>query len=574
MKMNRLLECALEYSESILTGEIPSHNRVYKQISKSKYEYEIRQYEDNFPYYFDIKKVNKINNIMKLFMFSKGIYANQPVLNHINGYQATLIVNLFGWRFKNDSAKMRFRDIVLYIARKNSKTYTVAFIMILLLLTEDNYSEFYSICISKDLASEVKKAMEQTINCSPALKKYFKISKNKLGRITCTITKSFYEPRTSEAGSNNSINPSAFVSDEHANFKDKANYNAMRSGQRQTRNPISFITTTGYPLSDSIMVEELAYIDKLLDGVVQNDRYYALCYSAELEHLYDDIGIAQANPLYSEDLYNEIRECKDKALLMDNEKVEYLTKSMNVMLETQQTNQNYLDMELWRKQALSKTEVYSKYSGQHISVGVDLSQTIDLTSVSVMCKIDEHLYCSSVGFLAENQLDNPNRTEKLDYRFEATLGNVIIQEGRNSIDVYQICEYIKSIETEYNCIIDCIYYDNSYASIMEVELGDLYDMVQVGKRMSHMSPYLKRFRDELYDGKIYYAENNVLNYCTSCSQVEVGKVGDLLLTKNRRNRWERIDLLQTLIYAYEHWYMEEEPYDPNIALEILNLSSF
>ncbi|HBX47755.1 MAG TPA: terminase, partial [Clostridiaceae bacterium] len=81
-----------------------------------------------------------------------------------------------GWRFKDNKNKFRYNDNTLFIARKNSKTATIALVFILLMLTEQNYSEFYSICLTKELASEIKKIMAQIINASPLIKKYFTIS--------------------------------------------------------------------------------------------------------------------------------------------------------------------------------------------------------------------------------------------------------------------------------------------------------------------------------------------------------------------------------------------------------------
>lgn len=74
------------------------------------------------------------------------------------------------------------------------------------MLTEDNYSEFYSICLDRDLAGEIKKAIKQIIEVSPAISKYFKIPKTLSGRSECTLTHSTYQPRTAVANSNNSIN--------------------------------------------------------------------------------------------------------------------------------------------------------------------------------------------------------------------------------------------------------------------------------------------------------------------------------------------------------------------------------
>ncbi|WP_438545008.1 hypothetical protein [Clostridium sp.] len=52
---------------------------------------------------------------------------------------------------------------------------------------------------------EIRKSMVQIIGASPYILKYFEISTSFLGKLECTITKSFFQPRVAEAGKNNSI---------------------------------------------------------------------------------------------------------------------------------------------------------------------------------------------------------------------------------------------------------------------------------------------------------------------------------------------------------------------------------
>ncbi|MDV5114283.1 terminase large subunit [Clostridium perfringens] len=113
-----------------------------------------------------------------MFNFATGLNViGTPILYGLHSFQCFFIVNVFGWRFKDDPYRFKHRDITMFIPRKNAKTFLVAVMLLLLMLTEDNYSEFYSICLDRELASEVKKAMSQIINASPAISKFFKVLK-------------------------------------------------------------------------------------------------------------------------------------------------------------------------------------------------------------------------------------------------------------------------------------------------------------------------------------------------------------------------------------------------------------
>lgn len=204
-----LLEQALKYANDVVAGTEITTPEVVKQCEWFLRDYEERQFSDDFEFYFDESKLKIINNLLKLFNFATGFVAGKQVLSNLVGFQCFLMANIFGWRYKNNPKKFRYNDITLYIARKNAKTAVVGLIFLLLMLTEQDYSEFYSICLTKELAAEIRKSMVQILDASPLIAKHFTWSKTKIGRIECKITKSFFEPRTAESGKNNSIRPSA-----------------------------------------------------------------------------------------------------------------------------------------------------------------------------------------------------------------------------------------------------------------------------------------------------------------------------------------------------------------------------
>ena len=215
-------------------------------------------------------------NLLKLFNYATGCVAGKQVLEGLEGFQCLFLCAIFGWRYKNNKKKFRYRDVVLFIPRKNAKTFIIALVLLLLMLTEQNFSEFYSICIDRDLAKEVRKAMAQLIEASPNIKKHFFVSDSEIGIIKCKITNSFYYPRTSKANKNNSIRTAAVCCDEVGAFTKNDNIQAMRKGQLSVLNPIMFKITTAYAESDSIMLEELEYDRAVLDGTVTNERIFSL----------------------------------------------------------------------------------------------------------------------------------------------------------------------------------------------------------------------------------------------------------------------------------------------------------
>jgi phage terminase large subunit-like protein len=329
-----LLDKALQYCKDVTEGKEVTTVEVIVQCTVFLEDYNKHQYEKDFEFTFSEKKLSIINNLLKLFNYATGFVAGQDILEGLEGFQALFLCAIFGWRYKKDLDKFRYRDVVLFIPRKNAKTFITALVFLLLMLTEQNYSEFYSICVDRDLAKEVRKAMAQILAASPAIGKHFFVSDSDIGIIKCKLTNSFYYPRTSKANKNNSIRPAAVCCDEVGSFTDNKNIQAMRKGQLSVKNPIMVKTTTAYAETDSIMLEELDYDRAVLNGVVTNPRLFCLLYYCTKEEAWTDEGLYKANPLRVEENYKEIREDRETARIKTSEQAEFFTKNMNIFLET------------------------------------------------------------------------------------------------------------------------------------------------------------------------------------------------------------------------------------------------
>lgn len=545
-----LLEKALRYANRVVDGEEITTKEVRIQCSWFIRDIKKQENED-YPYYLDEKELEKIQGILSLLNFATGLgVIGLNILEGLEDFQAFFLVNIFGWRFKENNEKYRYRDVTLFIPRKNAKTFICALILIILMLTEDPYSEFYSICIDRELAGEVKKAMTQIIQASPAIEKYFKLSTTLSGKITCKITNSFYQARTAEANRNNAIRPSAFIADEIGAFRDNKNISAMKSGQLNVKNPLRFKITTAYAETESIMVEELDYIRKVYDGIVEDDRMFALLYYAEEEHAWDDIGLMQANPLRIEENYQEIRDNRKIALEKPSERTEYLTKHMNIFVNDIK-EEPYIVFDKWKK---CETEMIN-LSGKEVAIGVDLSLTTDLTAVDIVYEENGKYYIKAHAFLPENSLDA--RREKIDYRLMEKFGYCTITKG-DIVDYNLVEQYIRSIEEKYECKIKVIVSDPYNAVQMMQSLAEDYEVILIKQTYGNLSPALKSFRNDVYLGNIFYEKNKLLDWNMSNATTVHGRTtDDILLAKINKNK-HRIDMVMAAIFAYSQLYLTPE----------------
>lgn len=512
-----LLEKAKEYAETCISGKEITTFEVKKQCEWFLEDLE-KQNNDYYPYYFDTKQIGIIEGILKLLNFATGLHiVGKSIYEGLENFQAFFIANIFGWRYKSDSKKFRYREVDLFIPRKNTKTFLAALIIIILMLTEDEYSEFYSICLDRDLAGEVKKAISQILNASPLVSEYFNIPKTLSGRMECTLTHSFYQPRTSEANRNNSIKPSAFIADEYGAMKDNANVEAMRSGQLSVRNPLMFKLTTAYAEDKSIMLDELEYLKKIYKETEKDDRLFALVYYATEDHLWDDKGIMMANPLRIKENYEEIKRAREKALAKPSERIEFLTKNMNYFMPSN-SGEEFISIDKLR--LCKNTRGVFDWKGKDVFVGIDLAMTNDNTAVSMVTMEDDMIHAKSWAFIPTDRIEEKNRRERTDYRRFIEEGNCFAC-GDEIISYEFVENFIMNLEQNYGVHIVQIGYDryNCISTANKLDSAG-YETVEIKQHSSVLHMPTKWLQEHIlqrkfsYDGDKLYEINFQNARCT------------------------------------------------------------
>jgi phage terminase large subunit-like protein len=537
-----ILEKAIQYAEKVATGKEITTKEVIIQCKWFLRDLK-KQEDESFPYYFDEDEVEKIEGILALLHFATGLgIIGKSILEGLVGFQAFFLVNIFGWRFKEDPGKFRYRDVTLFIPRKNAKTFICALILIILMLTEADYSEFYSICLDRELAGEVKKAMTQIINASPSVSKYFVIPKTLNGRIVCKLTNSFFQARTAEANKNNSIRPSAFIADEVGAFKDYGNINAMKSGQLNVKNPLRFKLTTAYAEDKSIMLEELAYIKKVFAGLIEDDRMFALLYYADPEHLWDDTGLYQANPLRIEENFNEIRDSRKTAIEKPAEREEYLCKHMNHFLPSN-SGEAYINIEDLQKCKIDDFD----WSGRQVWLALDLAMTNDNCSYSMVTEEDLNIYADSFAFVPEGRIEEKNRMEKINY-WDYIKDGKCFACGDMTVDYGFIEDILLQIEQEHNVIIMGFAYDryNCLSTAQRLERAG-YKTVETKQHSSVLHPATKLLKEKILNKEFHYTENKLLEINFQNAKVTEDTNKNMYVNKKKSNG--KVDMVVSLINA-------------------------
>lgn len=554
-----LLEKAIKYVEDVVNGQELTTQEVKKQCEWFLDEYNNRQHKDDFPFILGEKVCKKIDGLLKLINFGDGIFAGESVYEHIAGFQCFALVNIFGWRYKDNTKKYRYRDITIFIPRKEAKTFLTALILIIKMLIEPKNSQFYSICLDRESASLVKDAMRLLISSSPYLSSYFKINKSLNSKNFCTLTNSFYQPRTCEHNRNNGIKPATFIADEYGAMKDVRNYNAMRSGQKSILQKQSIKITTAYAEDKSPMLDELEYLRKIYNGDIVDYTYFALLYYATEEHLWDDEGLEMSHPLKNEDDFEEIRNTRRLAMERPDVREEYLTKDMNHFVPSN-TAESFVTRDQIRKCAVNEP---FDCTGKNVYVGVDLAQSGDNTAVVIAYQDSEKIHAKAFDFIPANKIEEKSKAEKIDYKRFIAEGSCFAC-GDNVIDYGFVEDFVLSIEERFKCKIVQIGYDIRDALSSAQKFSNAgYICVEVKQHSSVLGSVVKWIEELINQGDFVYDGDELFTReFINCKYKLDNNMGKYL-TKKESSRLGKIDMvfaLQDAMYLMQqsNLYVQDE----------------
>lgn len=548
-----LFDQAKRYADNVIMG---------KEITTPEVVWECKRFLKNlscqrkksFPYFFDFYSISIIDKLLENMFMATGFkeIVGKSISSSLQDFQCFFLANVFGWRFKDDVHRFKYREIILFIPRKNAKTFICALCLIILMLTEADYSEFYSICLNRDLSGEVKKAISQIISSSPVLASHFKLSTTLIGKINCLINGNFYQARTAEANNNNAIRPAAFIADEVGAMKDNSNIEAMRSGQLNVDNPLMFKITTAYAEDKSIMLEELDRLAKVYSGTEVNDRLFALLYYADEKNLWTEKGLYMSNPLRIERNYEEIRYKRKQALAMDSQKSEYLTKNMNYFLPSL-SGEEYIDVRKVKDCVVSNVD----FNGRDVYVGVDLALTTDNVAVSIASLDDDGvtILLDSWAFIPEGKLEEKSRKEHTNYRAHINRGNCF-SCGNEVVDYAFIENFILNLESELNCNIMAVGYDryNAMSTVQKLE-DNGFLTVEVKQHSSVLHPTVKLVEEKILNKEICFEDNPL--FIQNFQNARLVEDNNKNKYVNRKKSTGKIDMLMATFSAV-HLLCENE----------------
>lgn len=529
----------------------PDNRYVGKYVKKqAKAWIKIADGEDDEAY-IDEKAYKKMCKILKLMVHPD---LGCTIYEGMEDYAWFFITATLCTKLRTEDGKniRYYVTALLEIARKNFKTFYSAVIFILLMLTEPEFSRFFSVAPDLALSSELKVAIKKIIKKSPALydelDPAFKILRS---QIICNITESEYTPLAYSKDGMDGKLANAFLADE-AGALDDYPVEAMRSSQITLLNKLGIIISTQYPNDDNVMIDEIDIAKKTLDELLDDKRYFALLYEPDDEFLVNDLWktedlvIYQSNPVsYAHDyIFKEILKKRALAILYENKRENYLCKHNNILYKGLGV-EGYI--EITKVKECKIKEDLEFWKGRRVWIGLDLSMSDDNTSIAMVTIEDEVVYAKVWGFIPSDKKEFKRAKEGVDYDRLIREGSCY-ECGNEVIDYTFIENFILEIEEKYGVTIERIGYDkwNALRTVQALEAAG-YECVEIKQHSSVLHPATKFLKEKVLGKKFHYDQNRLLeiNFQNArCTE-------DTNLNKyvNKKKSSGKVDMVVALINA-------------------------
>ena len=494
-------------------------------------------------------KIRQMESIIKLLVMPKGLKAGQTLYECTTGYQWLLYTAVLCTVYRDNQEKRRYEIGLLEIARKNFKTYTVATIFIILMLTEPRFAEFFSVAPDGALSRQIRKAISQTLRSSPLVYEYKGDKRFKILRdcITFKPKSSTYVPLSYSTSRMDGRLPSAFCADEVGALPTSYAVEAMKSGQLNILNKLGFIISTKYPTIDNPFEDEVAYAKKVLDGIAEDDTVFALLYEPDdtKDWMTDDLVMRQANPVSLEipEIWEALKKKRAYAIAVESARENFLTKHCNIIYQGQGT-ETFIDVA--DVQACKVADI--DWKGRVVYLGLDLSETNDNTSVAMVAADDDgNILADVFAFVPEGRIPEKNAYEKIDYGEFISAGKCIAC-GDRVIDYKVVEDFILGIEEKYGVQVQAIGYDrwNALSTAQKLE-GAGYNTVEIRQHSSVLHPPTKLLKEKILCGEFEYTDNRLLEINFQNARCSYDTNRNMYVHKKRSKG--KVDMVVALINA-------------------------
>lgn len=445
------------------------------QAKKFIEDFTVNQFKDDFPYYFNADVLRVIEVFLRqvnLATAKDTKLIGDSIANHIKPFQYFMLMNVWAWRDKKDFAVNRYRKFVLFIPRKNAKSWLVSAVKMLGLILLPNNSELYSASNSYQEAMNIRKELENITGASPSIKRYFKINRD---RVIALHSDSEFKVLSGKP-KDGSL-PSIAAIDENGNSEvDNPVASSLVRGLAGAFQ-LAFYVSTAYEKYPSGMSVEVETAKSSLDPESKylDEQLFAMLYTAQEPNLeWTSLEALKAtNPLMWEINRETLISEQKEAMEQDVKRNAFQTRRLNIFLAT---NAGTSIAPIENLKACYNPAKDFEWTGRKCVLSFDLSKSDDNSAVTIITNHEGRYYIKQWIFVPNGRIDQKTKIEKINYQTWIRWKQVIptFDEGTNDhiINYKTIEEFVVSIPKNMGIEITHVAFDPYNADKLVQNLQD------------------------------------------------------------------------------------------------------
>ena len=308
----------------------------------------------------------------------------------------------------------------------------------------------------------------------------------------------------------------------------------------------------------SICYVQYDYSKKLLDGAIEDDTYWCVIYESDATA---DIQLESTwrgcNPLYdySENMRDDLAKKAKQAL--NDPSNENSFRRLNLGQWTS-SETKWIKSEYWL--SLSGDVKRDQFHGDVTWLGLDLSSTSDLTSLTQLCCDDGILVPFWNLWIPEKAAEEYEKKFNIPYSRWAKAGHITIVPG-NTIDFSLVEKRILEIRETNG--IRIVGYDEWNSVDLATRLEEFYGISTMKQRQGYgLSAALKKTKEMIMAAKFMHSSNPVVNWTFDNILVKENEEANIKIVKPKSSGGgserseKKIDPWISLAMAVNEWMID------------------
>ena len=490
--------------------------------------------------HYDSESAERVRQFFRQFLVhTKGQWNNKPF--ELLGWQWNIVKELFG--NKRENGLRQYTKAYIEIPKKNGKSTLCAGLALYMLIADNEPGgEIYLAASDREQAGIIYREASAMVRANPTLNnKCVCIDSKKV--IQYPRTNSIIRALSADAYRQEGLNASCIIFDELHAQPNADLWNALEYSTSARQQPLLISITTAGSNRQSICYKQREYAERVRDKVIDDDSYLPIIFSANInEDWTKETTWKKANPSFGITIKEESFKT-DFLKAFNSSTVENKFRRYRLNQWTQQ-DVRWIRLTDWDK--CKEDFCLEDMLGRDCFVGLDLSATQDLTSLSMLFKMEDGSYRVLVEhWIPSDNIENRARHDKVPYDVWAKKKLIHTTDG-NSIDYEAIINRIKEI-SNLVCIREIAIDRWNAQSVMTNLTAEGFQVIPFGQGYGSFLAPSKEFERLILSGNLKHDGNDLLRWQAGNIAVDTDSHNNIKPSKKKST--ERIDGLVATIMA-------------------------